>query len=381
MGDLPSATLSAAKITGTNSNAFTIPNGMDGCQGAPVGAKPCTVTVLFTPQFTGPHAATLELHDASVPPLATAALSGTGTPAWTREYSAASTSPSRGFLSVFAAGAHAYAVGVAGAFVTRNSDGSWTKFTIDSNDYALITGSGPADLWIASANKLVKSSGNGIFNTPNGLFNLTINGVIAFAPNDVWALASTKDDPPIENLYHSASSDFTQTNATVDRGTGALWGLSSSKLYAADSVATCVAGSCNVTLSIVSGDATNGFTKTEDSLGTFAFPRNPPLGPIWGSSATDIYCGSLPALHSAGDGVWSAVDPSSGPGALGVWGSSATDVFFVTPSGIYRGSGSTWTKVVFQSNGFQPYGVWGTGPNDVYVVGIDKDGYSIFHWN
>jgi hypothetical protein len=384
-GDLPSTKLAASKITGANAAAFAITS--DGCSGKTLaGGANCVVTVRFTPQFTGAHAATLEIHDATTPPLLTASLTGTGQVTWIREYSGTAPNNYQGLTSVFAAGTHAYAVGNAGAFASRNSDGTWTEAAIDANDYFLITGSTAADLWIASTNRLVKTSGNFEYQTAGPPSGSSVSGVISFSPEDAWILFSTTANPSVESLYHFNGASMTQTSASVTRGTSALWGLSSATMYAIDEEATCVSGpglveACSYALGIVYGNGTSGFTNGF-AIGTYTSFPIPPLGPIWGSSTSDIYCSGAPILHSTGDGKFTAIDPSSGSGALGIWGSSATDVWFAEgANNVYRGNGTTWQQLgVGTAKHFYAGNVYGTGPNDVYAVGYDDDGYAINHW-
>ncbi|MCU1282895.1 MAG: low-density lipoprotein receptor repeat protein [bacterium] len=76
-GDVASATMSAATVTGTNASSFVIT--ADNCKGAPIGAAPasCTILVQFKPQISGSNGATLNVA-AGASSVGTPSLSGVG---------------------------------------------------------------------------------------------------------------------------------------------------------------------------------------------------------------------------------------------------------------------------------------------------------------
>ena len=98
---------------------------------------------------------------------------------------------------------------------------------------------------------------------------------------------------------------------------------------------------------------------------------------IWGSSAVDVYViGHDPLspvdenyranLHFDGN-AWTVFTMPSASSAI--WGSSATDVFIGSEDGaIYHFDGSAWSLLT-QIGYNKIYGIWGSGPGDVFTVG------------
>jgi hypothetical protein len=64
-------------------------------------------------------------------------------------------------------------------------------------------------------------------------------------------------------------------------------------------------------------------------------PATSRLGPIWGSSSTDIYVvSSTPGKLWHYDGsTWKEIDTGSSSGLADIWGSSASDIFTVGSGG------------------------------------------------
>jgi hypothetical protein len=122
---------------------------------------------------------------------------------------------------------------------------------------------------------------------------------------------------------------------------------------------------------------------------------------VWGSSSTNVF-----AVGAGGGGVsvppnvkvilhydgtsWSAMTVPPGPGTFGgLWGSSATDVFAVGTkcsqdvcSGtIAHFDGNSWSTMsdpddlIADNN---PSAVWGTGPKDVFAVGLHS---TVLHYD
>jgi hypothetical protein len=109
----------------------------------------------------------------------------------------------------------------------------------------------------------------------------------------------------------------------------------------------------------------------------YSAPRPGALKAIWGEGATSIFvvgAGEL-ILHSVGDGRWDtqagagALPPALPPDLYAVWG-TAGQVYAAGDGGRLdvRASDGTWrSEDLGVSEPF--YGLWGTGPSDIYVVG------------
>ena len=78
-------------------------------------------------------------------------------------------------------------------------------------------------------------------------------------------------------------------------------------------------------------------------------------------------------LHSANDGAsWQAQNSGTTQVLFGVWGSGPNDVFAVGDGGVILHSandGATWQAQNFGDTQIFYFGVWGSGPNDVFAVG------------
>jgi hypothetical protein len=121
---------------------------------------------------------------------------------------------------------------------------------------------------------------------------------------------------------------------------------------------------------------------------------------FWGTDSTDLWAvgnfaqgggSSGMVLHSTGDGSWTqqTFQPDKGllyQGLLtAVWSSSKSNVyagaghnFIGSNAGIFRcsGPGTSWTRETDKANPPAIYGLWGSGPMDVWAIGYVTDGTS-----
>ncbi len=121
------------------------------------------------------------------------------------------------------------------------------------------------------------------------------------------------------------------------------------------------------------------------SISRVATPPGPTLWWVWGSDPDQIWaCGNGGQVLARRGGQWvTEVTPLSGDAVLyGVWGSSDTDLWAVggspLPAGpkgiVLRSTGDgVWSQVVDASipSDKTLFKVWGSGPNDVHLVGED----------
>ena len=379
-GDVSTNALIASSITGTNASAFTVT--ADTCMGgalAPIPAK-CSVTVKFTPSFTGAHTATLNIRDASVT-LKSDTLNGSGTPIWVRELS--SSAISGALRGVWAAdSSHAWAVGEGQAIFARGATGTWTAQTTsfgNAPDYSGITGSGATDLWAMDSAGYYTSTGDGTWKASVNSMGTTVGGIFVLSPNDIWYTTTTDSGVGSTFMETTTAWRYSQsgtTSETAYQGCRGMWGVSDSDLYCAYLGKNCP-GSCIHFWGVAHRDATGTWTNSYSAGSSTVMA---PHVTIWGTSATNIYyadANSRP-LHYNGS-AWVAVDASAPIGPLAIWGSSASNIYFVGPFGIVQGDGSTW-GTPYQPNGLSASGVWGTSANDVYVGGSDSDGMCVYHW-
>jgi len=99
---------------------------------------------------------------------------------------------------------------------------------------------------------------------------------------------------------------------------------------------------------------------------------------IWGSGPGDIYItgDNDTILHSTGDGIWTAVNPTAtGMHYKGIWGSSENDVYTLCADGfggnpmILRSTGNgSWSPVAAPA---EMLGIWGSAVDDIWAVGVN----------
>jgi hypothetical protein len=125
--------------------------------------------------------------------------------------------------------------------------------------------------------------------------------------------------------------------------------------------------------------ACTGFCGDAKTNGPEQCDGAPPLGKTcfeYGFDRGLVGCSALcgPDLEACSQIGWKTV---LGGTFNGVWGAARDDVFAIGPKGkIVRGDGTTWSTM---SSGTTEdlLRIWGSGPNDVFVVGTS----SILHWN
>ncbi|MDQ3034396.1 MAG: hypothetical protein M3Y87_18455 [Myxococcota bacterium] len=89
---------------------------------------------------------------------------------------------------------------------------------------------------------------------------------------------------------------------------------------------------------------------------------------------------------SDGSGTFTRMEtPSDMPIVFGIWGSSASDVLAVGGLGraagfVWRFDGTSWSELPLPSDfgGQSLFKVWGTGPNDAWIVGTDG---AVLRWD
>ncbi|HEU4559086.1 MAG TPA: hypothetical protein VFS20_14595 [Longimicrobium sp.] len=103
------------------------------------------------------------------------------------------------------------------------------------------------------------------------------------------------------------------------------------------------------------------------------------LHSAWGSSPDDFWiAGQRGQRWRYKDGAWQ--NWSTGVGELNtIWGTSASNVWFGPGA---RFDGTTFQGYAYPVSGHVYYGMWGTGPNDVYAAGYSTtSGGTLLHWN
>jgi len=191
------------------------------------------------------------------------------------------------------------------------------------------------------------------------------------AANDVWIvgadLSVSGNDGNGAAMLHWDGHAWTPHSGPEDLG--AIWGTASNDVWA-------------------TGDAHGLYHWNGQTWSAVAAAGLPQIGTaIWGSSAHDLGFGFRDAapIHSDGTGVDANDDQNLD--IYGLWGSGPKDVWAVgvsypdnlfADSGIvFHYDGSSWKR--WPSFGAsQLDGVWGSGPNDVWAIGFNGD---LVHWD
>ena len=245
-----------------------------------------------------------------------------------------------------------YAVGEAGT-ILHYDGGSWTQRVSDTPQNLLsISGIDENNIGIVGGSEIFLFSGDGVNWTKKDLGSRKLNG---------------------------------------------LWLTSSSTGYAVGSV-----GTGDATLRRLDGDWSdlNDWSYLNTSI------TGHDLQDVWTSGPDDG--GEVYAVGRGGTvvhygGSWGEFEQlelpdESKPVLYGVWGSSASDVFIVgSKASIFRGSSSGgWTQltslppeVMTGDGSYGPvdlYDIWGSGPNDIFIVGewitgetVEEDKFTILH--
>lgn len=245
----------------------------------------------------------------------------------------------------------------------------WRPVTVpglEGSSVTAIWGSGSSELYVGTNTGAVfHRTATGAW-TKTSLSSLTIDWLWGSGSGDVYAGEGGRSSN-VARLRHSTGNDVWTPVAlpaeyTVIRG---IWGPSANEVYVAAGVWSTGVGAV---LHLKNG------AWTAEPTGQHILNR------VWGSSATDVYAigsdGST-LYHSRGDGTWTNTGVGNGKWMYGVWGSGPGDVYVVmSPDTFAQGnaaiahskSNGTWALEHTMSVE-QLVTVWGSGPGDVYVGG------------
>jgi len=209
-----------------------------------------------------------------------------------------------------------------------------------------------------------------------------VRGIWGTGPNDIFAAGNS--------IVHWDGASWSTVLSAGDGGFLGIWGNGPSDVYATGSINVPITlPDMTMGISTVFGvwhwDGTSWSMRVLENGASIA-------GGVWGSGPNDVFVVGVDVWHW--DGIaWSMVFAPSNPVNLyAVWGSGPDDVFVVgqviptglSPSGpsdpsglLFHWDGATWSKV---NAGVLPglNNVWGTGPNDVFIVGNKG---TIVHWD
>jgi len=197
-------------------------------------------------------------------------------------------------------------------------------------------------------NAIFHSTGNGTWTQEVLTSGWTFQGIWGAGPNDVYTY-------PID-LYSTGNGTWTPITISTTEVIMNIWGSSATDVYAV-------------------GDLMTLYHK--NSNGTWSGQNPGWTSPLWmsGSSASDLYViTAQQVFHSRGDGSWTPQSPSlqSAENMTTIWALSPTATYATTTGGAVLRSGGdgVWVKQLLlpTNTSFTVNGIWGTSPNNLYVV-------------
>ncbi len=269
------------------------------------------------------------------------------------------------FYNVMGAGGTLYAVGIDGIY--KSTDGtSWKNVSPPVGD----GGSAPAwyAVWVTSANEAVAVGEAGaLARTSDGGANWTMpfTGTSGNL-NAIWGVSASElfvgGDTGF--VLHSTNGGQSWTVGNYDANNNGwdllgVWASSATDVYYAGADGTIVRTT----------DGNKTFTQQTSTT-------QADLEHIWGSGPNDIWAVGTEqvVLHWDGTG-WktTATLGQPGSGLFGLWGFAADDIYAVgadpnLEASAYHYNGNTWSPVSLDGQYPRLWGVWGTGPRDVYIV-------------
>ncbi len=264
----------------------------------------------------------------------------------------------------------------------------WTRRVVpDTSWLNAVWGSGPSDVYAVGLNGVIlHSTGDDVWTQQKTGRAYELTSVFGSSATDVYAVES-------DAVLHSSGDGHWSVVPNIQpAGTGELrqiWMSSPTNIY--------VSGSTSMAVPAYPTGGVNIFRwQAPNLVREFAMAQHH-IGGFFGTDATDLWAvgsfeqggGTLGlVLHSTGDGTWTrqSFEPDLGSLYLGilnaVWSSSKGDVYAASGRsryesyGIFRcsGRGTPWRRETDKMNPPTISGLWGSGPTDVWAVGLTKAG-------
>lgn len=264
----------------------------------------------------------------------------------------------------------------------------WTRREVpDTSWLNAVWGSGPKDVYAVGLNGVIlHSTGDDVWTQQKTGRANALSSVFGSSATDVYAVESNA-------VLHSTGDGHWSVVANIQpAGTGGLshiWMSSPTNVY--------VSGDTSRSAPAYPTGGVNIFRWQAPNLVTEFARAEHHIAGFFGTDATDLWAvGSFEqgggthgmVLHSTGDGTWTeqSFEPDTGTLYLGilnaVWSSSKGDVYAASGRsryesyGIFRcsGRGTPWRRETDRMNPPTINGLWGSGPMDVWAVGLAKDG-------
>jgi hypothetical protein len=244
-----------------------------------------------------------------------------------------------------------WAVGNAGTIVHYDGD-RWTRIaSYTEADLRGVWGTSPGDVWfVGEGGTAIHYDGVGLDATRGPLTELDLRAVHAISPDDVWIVAGVNRYPRAATgygvVFRGRPGSFSAVQPSDDGlDYRAVWSTSENDVW-------------------FTGDRTVYF----DGLDFFDWSIGSANG-VWAADGR-IWVTSLSNVYTS-DGSMTEVslDLSSTIQLTGIWGTSPEDLWVVGGNGtIARHDGGAWTSYPSGTSA-QLQAVWGSSPRDVWAVG------------
>jgi hypothetical protein len=228
------------------------------------------------------------------------------------------------------------------------------------------------DIWGTSSDAIFAVGDNGTFLRYDGSHwavtpthtHLTLKSVWASAPDDVYLIEG------YQTILHFGGAGFSivDTDSAEYNGLNSVWGRSESEVY--------VAGSSGVVLTY------NGIEWTDDRIGGYD-----DLADIWVTGDTIIFTvgdGHLGVSYPDGSKHYGYDTANNNKGYRAVWSPGDTTAYAVGDNGMISrfDTQPPWERYGYDAGINRDFwGVWGSGPDNVYAIGNGIHYYNGTSWH
>ncbi len=300
-----------------------------------------------------------------------------------------------------------YAVG---AGVYHFDGGAWTK-VLDKDRMVAIWGSGPSDIY--AVRNIFSGDADAIYHYDGKSWETSAGPFDKHGYTDIWG--SGPDDiyavGPLAKVTHFDGSSWSEFSpetvwprASMIWGTardhlimlgerqltrfdGAGWRSCSSVLAPLDLKAVWGPGAGNFVVAgrtagqhIATAGGGNGWSEFDAE---HSFPDT--VEGIWGTSLADFHAVGLSDLKGAMVHYEGSPYPESQQDDehfIAIWGAAADNIYAVKQDmNVLRYDGTQWQEIEWISSQHIGGGVWGSGPNDIYVVGGQGSQARVLHFD
>jgi len=223
----------------------------------------------------------------------------------------------------------------------------WQNPLPTGNPLYAVWGSGPNDIFAAGCIGTIVHYDGSRWSTMTSGTTYNINGIWGSGPNDIFAVHDSG------GILHYDGSNWSRMISGTSQSLSGVWGSGPNDVFAVG---------YNGTIRHYNGSSWSPMPSGTTQA----------LSAVWGTAPGDVFAGgsSGTILHFNGS-TWSSMTSGTTRQVSGIWGSSPDNIFAVSYLRNYGGevlryNGTSWSIV---TSGTEYYAVWGSGSDDVFVVG------------